>query len=318
MYYWLSDFDKAADRYKKAIKLNPAHPEGYDRLGWTYFTEGEDTSALDALEQSAGVDPSYFKAWGHMGMLYYTRQNFESAVEFLPKAIELAENEFLRRARWIEVYTEVETLTGSEPVPILRGRFTKPDTDNNNYIASLQPVQYQTGLVGDSEQICADAIVQSIQNQTVLIGPTQSLTFTETFSQSAGTALLNLNSGNLFLDLSHIPQPQNIPYEVKMIFWPNRTESVGYVQPDPEQKIQTTIQLEEKSSAPVEYYYSLGLAFAYLEPPVCDKAVPWLLKSLELDSSAYNPAWAGLRICPSPNSPPTPIPTPTSPSEEKE
>jgi len=317
-YYWVGDFEKAADRYKRAIKLNPTDAEAYDRLGWTYYTDGDYTRALDALEQGAGVDPAYYRAWGHMGMLYYTRQNFETAVELLPKAIELAESGFLRRARWIELSTEIETLTGPESVPVLRGRFTQPNAGETNYVAQLQPVNYESSLSLDSDDTCATAIVQSIQNKTVLLGPTESLTFTNAFSQAAGTATLDLSNGSLFLDLENVPQPENIPYEVSMTFWPNRTDSVGYVQPDTEQNLRANIQFNERLSAPIEYYYSLGLAYAYLEPPVCDQAIPWLLKALEVDSSAYNPAWAGLRICPSADSPPTPIPTWTPPPEDEE
>jgi tetratricopeptide (TPR) repeat protein len=316
--YGLGDIEKAADRFKKAIKLNPTDPESYDLLGWTFYTDGDYARALDALEQSMGVDPTYYLAWGHTGMLYYRRQNFETAVEFLPQAIELAEDESLRRARWIEVYTEIETLTGSESVPVLRGRFARLDAHNSlNYVAQLYPVQYQSTTSSlDQEQSCAVSIVQSIQNETLPVASTPSLTFTQVFSQATGTAMLNLTNGNLFLSLSELPQPEKTPYEVKVTFWPNQTDSVGYVQPDGDQEVQVNLRLEERSSAPIEYYYSLGLAFAYLEPSRCDKAVPWLLKALELDSSAYNPAWAGLRICPSPDSPPTPIPTPTPLPEE--
>ncbi|MBN1220609.1 MAG: tetratricopeptide repeat protein [Anaerolineae bacterium] len=319
-HYWAGDLEKAIEHYKKAIKLSPTDPEGYDRLGWTYYTDGDYARALDALEQSAGVDPSYYKAWGHMGMLYYTRQNFEAAAEFLPKAVELAEDEFLRRARWIEIHTEIETLTGPESVPILRGRFSKPAGDHRQYLAQLSPVGYQSTLQLDSsEESCAETIVRSIQGQSILVDPTQSITLTQTYSQSTGLATLNLSSGMLSLDVSNLPQPEHIPYEVKMTFWPNRIDTVGYVQPDGNQQVKANIQFEEKLSAPIEYYYTLGLAFAYLEPPLCDRAVPWLLRALEIDSSAYNPAWAGLRICPSPNSPPTPIPTPTPlPGEEDE
>jgi tetratricopeptide (TPR) repeat protein len=318
--YGLGDIEKAADRFKKAIKLNPTDPEAYDLLGWTFYTDGEYTRALDALEQSMGVDPTYYLAWGHTGMLYYRRQNFETAVEYLPQAIELAEKDFLRRARWIEVYTEVEALTGPETVPILRGRFAKLDDQSNlDYVAQLRPVSYQSTTLGlDQEQSCADTVVQSIQSETLSIASTQSLTFTQVFSQTSGTAMLNLANGNLFLSLGELPQPEKTPYEVKIVFWPNQTDSVGYVQPDGNQEVQVNLQLEERSSAPIEYYYSLGLAFAYLEPDRCEQAVPWLLKALELDSSAYNPAWAGLRICPSTDAPPTPIPTPTSPSKEEE
>jgi tetratricopeptide (TPR) repeat protein len=317
-YYWEGDFEKAIDRYKQAIKLNPTDPEAYDRLGWTYYTNGDYTRALDALEQSAGVDPSYYRAWGHMGMLYYTRQNFEAAVELLPKAIELAESGFLRRARWIELATEIETLTGPESVPILHGHFSQPESGGINYVAQLQPVNYGSSLNLDTGNACAAAIVQSIQNKTVLLGPTESITLTNTFSRAAGTATLDLSNGNLTLDLENIPQPEKIPYEVSMSFWPNRTDSVGYVQPDGAQNVRATIQFNERLTAPIEYYYSLGLAYAYLDPPVCDQAVLWLLKSLEIDRSAYNPAWAGLRICPSPDSPPTPIPTYTPLPEDEE
>jgi hypothetical protein len=82
--------------------------------------------------------------------------------------------------------------------------------------------------------------------------------------------------------------------------------------------LQVNIRFEEKLSAPIEYYYTLGLAYAYLDTPVCDKAVPYLLTALELDSGGYNPAWHGLRICPSPNSPPTPIPTFTPSPEQSQ
>ncbi len=312
----LGDYETAADRFKKAIKLNPFDPEGYDLLGWTYYLNGDYVQAIDALEQSAGVDPNYVNpfrresAWGHLATVYYGRQNFENAIEYFPKAIELAEGELLRRVRQIEIHTETQTLTGSSSRPILRGRFTQSDDVSNlNYIAQLQPIKYATAASIETEQSCADLIAQSIQSETILLSPTESLTATQIFSQTTGTATLNPATGNLFLNLSNLPQPETTPYEIKVTFWPNRTDSVGYFQPEANQRAQVNIQFNEKSLAPIEYYYQLGLAYAYLDAPQCDKAVPWLLKSLEIDSSGYNPAWAGLRICPSPNSPPTPIPT---------
>jgi hypothetical protein len=84
---------------------------------------------------------------------------------------------------------------------------------------------------------------------------------------------------------------------------------VGYIQPDPQQRVQVNLQFTETLPAPNEYYYTLGLAYAYMQPPICEQAVPWLLKALEQDSGGLNPAWYGLRICPSASSPPTPIPT---------
>lgn len=318
----LADYETAAERFKKAIKLSPFDPEGYDLLGWTYYLNGDYVRAISALEQSLGVDPNYVNpfrkesAWGHLATVYYTRQNFESAIEYFPKAIELAEGELLRRVRQVEIYAEAQTLTGPTSRSILRGRFT-PSGDGLNFVAQLQPVKYATTPNVETEQSCGDLIGQSLEGEITLLSPTESLTATQVYSQASGTATLNPATGNLFLDLKNLPQPQSTPYEIKVTFWPNRTDSVGFFQPEANQKAQVNIQFNEKSTAPIEYYYQLGLAYAYLDNPQCDKAVPWLLKALEIDSSGYNPAWAGLRICPSPNSPPTPVPTWTpAPTEQ--
>jgi tetratricopeptide (TPR) repeat protein len=319
--YWLGDLAAAAEHFKQALKLSPTDPEAYNWLGLTYYTNGEYSLAIDAYEQSLGIGPNYVSsnprgtsAWGSLALVYYTRQNFEQSIEYFPKAIELAETQFLRRAREVEVRAELQTLTGPESIPILKGRFDiSTDQNELTYTARFQPVTYLSSLELDPEQSCTTSIVRSIQNETELIGPPQSLTATLAFSQATGAATLDLVSGNLLLDLQGLPQPKTTPYEIRVNFWPNRGDSVGYFQPDANHSAQINIQFEEKLTAPVEYYYEIGLAYAYLEPPLCQEAVPWLLKALDIDSSGFNPAWAGLRICPSANSPPTPIPTFTPP-----
>lgn len=322
LYFSLADYETAADYFRQAIRLTPTDPQPYNWLGWTYYVSGEYVRALDALEQSIGLDPTYTdlgrgrSAWGHMAQVYYTRQNFEKVVQLLPKAIELAESQFLRRARQIEIYTEVETLVGPESVPILRGSFDIPDDRNTlSYGAVLEPVSYESKLEVDPDQSCAASIVRSIQNKAVLVGPTESLTFTQRYSETRGTATLNLTDNSLSLSLDALP-PAETPYEIYVTFWPNRTDRVGTFQPDEKNEAQLNIIFEERLSAPIEYYYELGLAYVYLEPSQCDEAVPWLLKSLEIDQGYYNPAWAGLRICPSSESPPTPLPTWTPRPEE--
>ena len=44
----------------------------------------------------------------------------------------------------------------------------------------------------------------------------------------------------------------------------------------------------------LEYYYEIGLSYAYLDR--CTEARPWLEKAVELDASA-GPAWEGLEMC---------------------
>lgn len=312
----LGDYETATNRFKKAIKLSPFDAEGYDLLGWTFYLNGDYVQAINALEQSLGVDPGYVNpfrkesAWGHLATVYYTRQNFETAIEYFPKAIELAEGELLRRVRQVEINTETQSLTGPISRPILRGSFTRSE-DGLNFVAPLKPVNYSTSPNSESEQSCGDLIAQSIQGGTILLTPTESLSATQIYSQTSGTASLNPSTGNLFLDLKNLPPPATTPYEIKVSFWPNRTDSVGYFQPQADQRAQVNIQFNEKSQAPIEYYYQLGLAYVYLDDPQCAQAVPWLLKALKIDSSAYNPAWAGFRpgVCSSPDTPPTPVPT---------
>ncbi|RME72964.1 MAG: tetratricopeptide repeat protein [Chloroflexi bacterium] len=312
----LGDYEQAIKHFKQAVKLRPFDPEPYDLLGWAFYQNGEYVRAIEAFEQSISLDPNYVNpfrretAWGHLGTLYYTRQNFEKSIEYLKKAVELGEKEFIRRARQIEIYTEIDTLTGPQTVPVLRGSFVsdKPPA----YQAELRPIVYSTGGVEfDTELTCGQLLKQSLQAETVLLNSTQVITLTQTFTHATGTATLNPEANLLTLDISHLPQPPRTPYEIQVTFWPNRTDSVGYFQPDSAGRAQVNIQFEEKLVAPIEYYYEIGLAYAYLDPPQCEQAIPWLLKSLEIDRSPYSPAWAGLRICPSPNAPPTPIPTPT-------
>jgi tetratricopeptide (TPR) repeat protein len=271
------------------------------------------------LEQGIAVDPAYDRAWGHLGLVYYTRQNFETAIEYLPKAIELAEGRFLRRVRQVEIKAEVQTLTGPEFVPVLRGQFNISGApDKLVYETELHPVSFESSLkIKLEEPSCWSSIVQSIENRPIRLGTDETVAFSQAFSQTVGTATLDFSNGNLLVEIDNMSQPETSPYEVTVSFWPNRIDDVGFVQPDGNQQIRTNIQFEERLAAPVEYYYTLGLAYAYLDPPQCDQAVPWLLTALEIDSGGYNPAWAGLRICPSRESPPTPIPTAT-PSPEPE
>ncbi|MCG3211393.1 MAG: Photosystem I assembly protein Ycf3 [Anaerolineae bacterium] len=311
-YYWLGNLNRAIELYRQAIRLSPTNPEAYDRLGWAYHTNGEYSRAIDALEQGLAVDPTYDKAWGHLGLVYYTRQNFEKTIEILPKAISLTEGQFLRRAREVEIRAEIQTLTGPDTIPVIRGRFRSAGgVGSVQYVAELTPLTYKESTLNfDAEEVsCAASIVESIRNPSALPLAPETLAYTQTFSQATGTATLNLNSGNLVLDVHNVPRPQTTPYELKISYWPDRQDSVGYVQPDGTGQIQVNIQFEEKLDAPIEYYYTLGLAYAYMDPPLCEQAVPWLLQSLERDSSGYNPAWYGLRICPSAQSPPTPVPT---------
>jgi tetratricopeptide (TPR) repeat protein len=314
MYHELEEYDKALKYFKQAIKLNPFDPEAYDLLGWSFFYDGQYVRALDALEQGVGVDPTYSRAWGHMALVYYNRRNFEAATDYFPMAIKLAESEALDRIRRIEIYGEVPTMLGQDTVPILHGSFVKPKTPTDLHLATIKPVNYQAGRPEeiDVDQTCGELLAAMIQRETdTFLGPAHAITFTQTFSRAGGAATLDPTTGKLFIKLDHFPRSPTKLYEIKVSFWPNRTDSVGSFQPEGDGTARIEIQFDQGPQAPLEYYYTLGLAYTYLDPPDCEKAIPPLLTAVRMEGAHYNPAWSGLRTCPSPDSPPTPVPTPT-------
>jgi len=317
-YYWLGQLEMAADRFGEAVKLDPGNPAGYDQLGWTYHTNGEDTRAIDALEQAISVDPTFARAWGHLSTIYYLRQNYEKAIDTLPTAIDLAERQLLSKARNIQVLTQIDGGAGPEMLPVLEGRFEHtPDGQNAILEAVISPVQWvQDSRREESGFTCGHLIARKIESQIVHASPIQDISFSQVFSQSKGNATLDLTTGDLALKLDNVPRPETTPYEVQVHYRPNKIESLGYIQPDEANKVETEFSITTRTSAPLEYYYELGLSYAYLSPDRCAEAVPWLLKALEKESAYYNPAWEGLKICPSDTSPPTPLPTFTPTPEE--
>jgi tetratricopeptide (TPR) repeat protein len=315
-YYWLGRFEEAADRFGKAIKLNPTDPVGYDQIGWTYHAEGESIRAIDALQQALSVDAVYYRAWGRLATIYYLRQNYEEAIKNFPIAIDLAEKRFLQQARDIQIFTEIEGATEPESVPILQGRFEK-DVESDNLTAVILPVEWThqpASAVG--LETCGHLIAQTLQNQLIRVSPSQDVNFTQAFSQTRGSATLDITSGELYLDMENLPPPQNIPYEVRVRYRPDEVETLGFVQPDAGRSVETRFSFDGRSDAPTSYYYGLALSFVYLEPPRCEEAIPWLLKAVEKDPAYYNPAWEGFKTCPTEDAPPTPLPTPTPLPEE--
>ena len=77
------------------------------------------------------------------------------------------------------------------------------------------------------------------------------------FSQTTGTATLNLSNGKIDLNLKNMPQPTLVPYELQVYYRPNTAESLGYFQPDGLNQVDTEFVIVTEASAPVEYYYEL-------------------------------------------------------------
>jgi tetratricopeptide (TPR) repeat protein len=319
-YRALGKFTEAIDRFEKAIRLDPASSEGYSELGWTYYTAAQYSRAIDTLEQATRVGPDYALGWGRLGNVYYVLQQYEEAAPALQQAIKLAEREYLRRARQVVVVGQDTSQDPPRSVELMRGTFYPLDGQGNEPMKShLSPTSAQPRLIPQPDQTCGSLIASSLRSPSAASAgdtptpgpdaPTGTPAPLPTFLGADGQADLDMNTGSLKLELTGVPQPQTVPYEAQLLMWPGKTVSLGYFQPDATGKAAVTFAFQKTHSAPVDYYTLLGLSYVYLGQ--CDKGVPWLLDSLDIDSNPSSPAWQGLNDCPENR------PTPTVENKKK-
>jgi tetratricopeptide (TPR) repeat protein len=318
-YRVLGQFTEAIDRFERATRLDPASPVGYDQLGWTYYTAGQYSRAIDTLEQLTLIDPDYTTAWGHLGIVYYVLQQYEEVIAALGQAISLAEQDYLDRARSVIIIGQDTTRDPPQPIEVMRGDFPPPGSEDADTIsASLSPILSQARIIPKPEQTCGDLIAYKLGRQSIIPGENDAADVGDTenkaiptpvarFLDASGTATLDFKAGQLNLELTGVPQPEGIPYEAQLLMWPDAKESLGYFQPDAEGTASLNFTFKDVRSAPVDYYTLLGFSYVFLDQ--CDKGVPWLLDSLDIDPSSTNPAWQGLAECPE-----TPPPDEAQPS----
>ncbi|MBW2358272.1 MAG: tetratricopeptide repeat protein [Deltaproteobacteria bacterium] len=78
-------WEKAIARFKRAVSLNPDHPQSYGNMGLCYAQLGRKKDALDAFDKAIGLDPNYEPAIVNRAFVErleegesLTRERFES------------------------------------------------------------------------------------------------------------------------------------------------------------------------------------------------------------------------------------------------
>jgi tetratricopeptide (TPR) repeat protein len=315
-YRALGKYKEAIDRLERVIRFDPNNPVAYDQLGWTYYMRGEYRRAAEYLEQATAIDPLYTPAWGHLGIVSYITQQYEDAIEYLRRAIDLAAVDYLDRARQLIVVGSDASYDPPRPFELLRGEFLPLERTNvSTLTADLRPVPAVKSAIAQPGGTCGDRIAAQLAVETFTPppGPTASpdavaTTYPVTATERLGEAVLNVKERQLEVRLHSLGQPAGTPLEVQMLMWPGKTITLGTLEVDPLGNATFSYSFEDTYPAPIEYYYSLGFAYIYLDQ--CAKGVPWLRVSLTIDSSAANPAWQGLDQCPGEDSTDLPRPTP--------
>jgi len=322
-YRVLGQFNEAIDRFERAIRLDPSDPVGYDQLGWTHYAAGQYGRAIETLEQATLIDPDHASSWGHLGIAYYVLQQYEDAIRALEQAIRLSERDYLGRARRVVVLGQDSTGDPPQFMEVMAGDFPSPDgREDQALTADLLPVLSQARFIPEPDQTCGDLIAHTLRSQSSPsglenrpktanaadgAGPSATPAPYARFLDARGQAKLDLAEGLIQVELTGVPQPESLPYEAKVLLQPDTELSLGYFQPDTAGNASLDFGFKDVRSAPVDYYTLLGFSYVFLDQ--CDKGIPRLLDSLDIDPSPSNPAWQGLTECPetpAPDETPTP------------
>jgi tetratricopeptide (TPR) repeat protein len=81
-----SDFSRAAECYRQAVKLSPDTPELWANLGLMYHQNGESSEAIKSLKEAIRLNPSLFVPHLFLGIENLKLERAEAAIPFLLKA----------------------------------------------------------------------------------------------------------------------------------------------------------------------------------------------------------------------------------------
>jgi tetratricopeptide (TPR) repeat protein len=90
--YHKSEFEKAIEAYKKAIKIDPDSDGAHHNIGLAYDNLGKFEKAIEAYKKAIKINPNNDGAYFGMGLAYYNLDKFEEAIEAHKKAIEINPN----------------------------------------------------------------------------------------------------------------------------------------------------------------------------------------------------------------------------------
>jgi tetratricopeptide (TPR) repeat protein len=82
------ELDKAEQYSLKAVQLEPSYA-GYYNLGLIYSNQAVYDKAANAYEQAVKLNPKSYQTWHQLGKVYATTLSFDKAIKAYQKAVEL-------------------------------------------------------------------------------------------------------------------------------------------------------------------------------------------------------------------------------------
>ncbi len=269
-YRRLGDISAALESFKQAVEIDETSAMAQFELGWTYLiNQGDYPQAEIHLERATELNPQFSRAFGALGITYWSRRNYEYAIPAFQRAIELTMIDLRRTAHSFYVTLEANGAAKTAPSNriVMQGKFDLILTDEHE--------QLQARIRPEGPEISK-----------------------ESWRNARGMATLNTQDGTYILELSSIPRP---PAGESYYGWiegmntlAGTPVSTGRLQVNADGSLREEFETGLVRGAPIEYFYTLGLAQFYLGD--YDEACPMFEAALQIDPEDAN-ALEGRRMC---------------------
>lgn len=268
---------KARQLAQRAVEVTPENPQALTAfaraLNWADENEAAINAALDALE----INPEYAPAMAVLAEIYTDEGNWAVAEEYLQQALtrEPENVTALRnRAYLYERQGDYENAIAAlqQAIAVAPQRFDLYIELGRQYRVGLADYvkaneAYANAVKTHEAPITLDAQGDGLYNSGDHLQAVRVLRKAVEIDPEYGPALVHLGMA--------LYARRN--YEDAALYLQQGLERLG-------------------DRARIEQLYTAGLAYINKEPRECERAIPWLLKALELDAEA-TPALQGLAAC---------------------
>ncbi len=81
-------YSQAEDAFRKALEINPFHPEAHNNLAYLLEQQGKVGEAIDHYRKAIENKPDYRLAHFHLGRVLVNQRNYQEGIQHLLKTLQ--------------------------------------------------------------------------------------------------------------------------------------------------------------------------------------------------------------------------------------